>query len=73
MASPALSHPSFCHSDGPSKKRIATRKSRPPRELMAEPTRLELATSGVTVRCANQLHHGSAPIPIWWAVPDSNQ
>ena len=28
--------------------------------LMAEPTRLELATSGVTVRCANQLHHGSA-------------
>ncbi len=27
---------------------------------MAEPTRLELATSGVTVRCANQLHHGSA-------------
>ncbi len=29
---------------------------------MAEPTRLELATSGVTVRCANQLHHGSAAV-----------
>ena len=39
-------------------------KSRPVKDLMAEPTRLELATSGVTVRCANQLHHGSAPLSI---------
>ena len=29
--------------------------------MMAEPTGLEPATSGVTVRCANQLHYGSAP------------
>ena len=28
---------------------------------VAEPTGLEPATSGVTVRCANQLHYGSAP------------
>ena len=29
--------------------------------LLAEPTGLEPATSGVTVRCANQLHYGSVP------------
>ena len=53
---------------------------------MAGPTRLELATSGVTGRRSNQLNydpasesiepfsHPAAPAPNqrWWAVQDSN-
>ncbi len=35
---------------------------------MAEPTGLEPATSGVTVRCANQLHYGSAVLQNRWIV-----
>ncbi len=36
---------------------------------MAEPTRLELAASGVTGRRYNRLNYGSAK---WWAVQGSN-
>ena len=45
---------------GPQPVEVVSRGSPHFRWLLAEPTRLELATSGVTVRCANQLHHGSA-------------
>ena len=34
-----------------------------PAETLAEPTGLEPATSGLTGRCANQLHYGSACTP----------
>lgn len=39
-------------------------------ELLAGPTRLELATSGVTGRHSNQLNYD--PLVIWWAKQGSN-
>ncbi len=42
---------------------------------MAGPTRLELATSGVTGRRSNQLNYdpdNSLPVYLWWAVQDLN-
>jgi hypothetical protein len=39
---------------------------------MAGPTRLELATSGVTGRRSNQLNYDPDKISLWWAVQDLN-
>ncbi len=39
---------------------------------MAEPTRLELAASGVTGQRYNRLNYGSALWLWWWAVQGSN-
>jgi hypothetical protein len=42
---------------------------------MAGPTRLELATSGVTGRRSNQLNYdpdNKLPVYFWWAVQDLN-
>ena len=45
----------------------------PLNKKMAGPTRLELATSGVTGRRSNQLNYDpNAIIKDWWAVQDLN-
>ena len=48
--------------------------SRLKRIIMAGPTRLELATSGVTGRHSNQLSYDPAfnPLKPWWAEQGSN-